>query len=108
MASWCQEESMLKSLMRTAALSASALSFIVVNIPIAEAKLNCSGMRSQCVRWCNEWTETWEQYDACRAGCIAAHGICVAINAATLNVLSEPGTPPTPPKPGAVKPGLLE
>jgi hypothetical protein len=104
---------MFRILIRGAALSAFALSLYVSNIPAAEARLNCGGMRSQCVRWCNEWTETWTEYYACRDGCLAAHGICVAINAAMSVFVREtdPPPPPTGPKgPGeAVKqPGLLE
>ena len=103
---------MFKSLVRTVALSSCALSFVVVDIPTAEAKLNCSGFRSQCVRWCNEWTETWDDYNSCRAGCLTAHGVCLTINSATIVFVREPPTTPQPggPKPGGAttQPGLLE
>jgi hypothetical protein len=89
--------------------AACLFSFVVVDIPIADAaKLNCSAMRKQCVRSCHEWTETWSDYEACRGACLGIHGVCVAINKAT-SVHAEPTPPPDRPRPGgATQPGILD
>jgi len=104
---------MTKLFIRGLALSAFALSAYLVDVPVAEAaKLNCGSGRSQCIRWCDSWTETWAQYNQCRNTCLAIYRVCVEVEWANeVSVRDAPSNrPPVPTRPGnqVIQPNLLE